>query len=200
MSHATQSKPPYQLTNIQPHTLLFSLSSSPNHMFPPCQTRSLKKRRRKSPRKSSPKRPKNTNSCICTVCNLLFENNKNLRCHKKQSNNPKCSPDLVECEVCGTVALNEYGIMVHQRSDMQCIHAQNAIDNTNVILSDGEDCPLSKHQHQFHDNNEPYEDPGLFEIYGSEITSNTNKKKSAQTSFTSFSNSSISNIVSLFCA
>ena len=58
----------------------------------------------------------------------IFQNNKNLLRHEKQSNNPKCSSDLVECEFCGTVALNEYGIMVHQRSDMQCIHTQNAID------------------------------------------------------------------------
>ena len=74
----------------------------------------------------------------------MFDTNRNLLRHKKASDIPKCSSDLVECEFCSTLVLNEYGLTVHQRTDIDCIRMQNAIDNTNVILSDGEDGPLSK--------------------------------------------------------
>ena len=107
----------------------------------------------------------------------MFDTNRNLLRHKKASDIPKCSSDLVECEFCSTLVLNEYGLTVHQRTDVDCIRIQNAIDNTNVILSDGEDGPLSKHQHQFDHNEEPFVDPGLLEIYGSDVTGNSNSKK-----------------------
>ena len=109
---------------------------------------------------------------------MSFDHNKKLLDHKKRSDNPNCSLDLKECQFCGTLALNEYGITVHQRSDIDCMRRQNAIDSTNVVLSDARDGPLSKQQHQLDYNDEPFEDAGLFEIYGSNVTDNSNTKES----------------------
>ena len=170
-----------------------------NNMFSTRQTRSLKRNRRKSPRNPSSKRAKNSDSFICTGCNGVFDSNRNLLRHKKASDNPKCSSDLVKCEFCSTPALNEYGLTVHQRTDIDCMHIQNAIDNTNVILSDGEDGPLSKHQHQFDHNDQPFEDPGLFEIYGGDVTGDSNsKKRSGNNDNTKKSSVSSSNTEELF--
>ena len=77
---------------------------------------------------------------------MSFDHNKKLLDHKRRSDNPKCSSDLMECQFCGTLALNEYGITVHQRSDIDCMRRQNAIDSTNIVLSDAGDGPLSKKQ------------------------------------------------------
>jgi hypothetical protein len=167
-----------QVAHFQACATSLSLLSPPNHMIPYRQTRSHNKRRRKSPRKPSPKRTKNTKSCICSGCNMSFDHNKKLLDHKRRSDNPKCSSDLMECQFCGTLALNEYGITVHQRSDIDCMRRQNAIDSTNIVLSDAGDGPLSKKQHQVDYNDERFEDAGLFEIYGSNVTDISNTKES----------------------
>ena len=146
-------------------------------MIPSRKTRSCNKKRRKSPRKSSPKRAKNTTSFICSGCNISFDHNKKLLDHKKRSDNPDCKSDLVKCEFCGALALNEYGISVHQRSDMDCINRQIAIDNTNVVLHNAEDGPLSKNQQQLSYNEEPFEDSGLLEIYGDDAGKFTTRKR-----------------------
>ena len=150
-------------------------------MLPSCHTRSSsRKKRRKSPRKPSPKRTKTSNTCICSGCNLSFDHNKKLLEHKKRSDNPDCMTDLVKCEFCGALALNQYGISVHQRSDVDCINRQIAIDNTNVIVHDVEDGPLSNNQHQLNYSEQPFDDTGLFEIYGNDPVHDTSKKQSSE--------------------
>lgn len=129
-------------------------------------TRSSKRKRRKSPRKpSSPKRS-NTNSkaCVCSGCNVSFPDNKSLLYHKKRSDNPKCQSDLIACDVCGALVLNDYGLGVHQRSDTDCINRRLAIEETSVVMRNT-DGPLSNKQHMNEPNNEPIQDPGLFDIY-----------------------------------
>ena len=126
---------------------------------------------------SSPKRTKSSSTCICSGCNLSFDHNKKLLEHKKRSDDPDCRTDLVKCEFCGALALNEYGISVHQRSDVNCMNRQIAIDKTNVI---GEDGPLSSNQHELNCSEQQFDDTGLFEIYGKDPDLDTCKKRSSQ--------------------
>ncbi len=150
-------------------------------MLPTRHTRSSSsKKRRKSPRKPSPKRSKTSNTCICSGCNLSFENNRRLLDHKKRSDDPDCTKDLVKCEFCGVLALNEYGIMVHQRSDIDCLNRQIAIDNTNVIVQEVEHGPLSKNQHELNYCEQPFDDAGLFDIYGNDSDLESSKKQSSE--------------------
>ena len=151
------------------------------NMLPSHHTRSSsRKKRRKSSRKPSPKRTKSSNTCICSGCNVSFDHNKKLLEHKKRSDNPDCITDLVKCEFCGALALNQYGIDVHQRSDVDCMNRQIAIDNTNIIVHDVEDGPLSNNQHQLNYSEEPFDDTGLFEIYGNDPDPYTSKKQSSE--------------------
>ena len=43
--------------------------------------------------------------------------------HKKRSDNPDCTTDLIKCEFCGVLALNEYGISIKDPSKGKDIFA-----------------------------------------------------------------------------
>ena len=149
-------------------------------------TRSSKKRRRKSPRKPSPKHSNSTSkACLCSGCNVSFADNKSLLYHKKRSDNPKCQSDLIACDVCGALVLNDYGLGVHQRSDTDCINRRRAIEETSVLMRNTNG-PLSNNQHINQHNNEVLEDPGLFDIY----SQSDNRAKSSDCNPTNNSNNS----------
>ena len=159
-------------------------------MFPsPRSTRSSKKKRRRSPRKASSK-PSNcsSKSSVCCGCNISFSDNKSLLYHKKRSDHPKCQSDLIRCDVCGVFVLNEFGLAVHQRSDVHCMNRQVAIEEASVVMrhSGG---PLSNNQHLNVTQDEQNEFLGLSDVYGASDNEDKSMKKKTKCSNSNYSSS-----------
>ena len=108
--------------------------------------------------------------------------------HKKRSDNPKCQSDLISCDVCGVLVLNEYGLGVHQRSDVDCINRRVAIEETSVVMRHAGG-PLSNNQHLNVTEEEPNEFTGLSDIYGASDNEDKFIKKKTKCNHSNYSSS-----------
>jgi hypothetical protein len=108
--------------------------------------------------------------------------------HKKRSDNPKCQADLIPCEICGALVLNQYGLGVHQRSDVDCINRRVAIEEASVVMrhSGG---PLSNNQHVNVTEHEPNVFTGLSDVYGASDNEDKSIKKKTKSSHSNYSSS-----------